>query len=123
MGRFDSHPELSKVDKLRYFQTSLIGDPAQTIAGLQITNENYDEAIELLEKRFGNKQIIISRHIEDLMQLPKVSSNDDLRGMRILYDKLETTTRNLKSIGITSDGYSAVIRLSLCQNCHQNYVY
>ena len=104
-----NHPELSKVDKLRYLQTSLIGDAALTIAGLQITNENYDEAIELLEKQFGNKQIIISRHIEDLMQFPKVSSNDDLRGIRILYDKLETTTRSLKSIRIKSDSYSAVI--------------
>ena len=104
-----NHPELSKVDKLKYLQTSLTGDAAQTISGFQITSKNYDEAIELLEKRFGNKQIIISRHIEDLMQLPKVSTNDDLRGLRILYDKLETTTRSLKSIGINSDSYSAIL--------------
>ena len=45
------------------------------------------------------------------MQLPKVSSTDDLRGICILYEKLETTTRSLKSIGITSDSYSAVISL------------
>ena len=57
-----NHPDLSKVDKLKYLQTSLTGDAAQTISGFQITSKNYDEAIELLEKRFGNKQIIISRH-------------------------------------------------------------
>ena len=34
-----NHPELSKVKNLRYLQTSLIGDAAQTILGLKITNE------------------------------------------------------------------------------------
>ena len=104
-----SNVDLSNVDKLKYLQTSLSGEAAQTISGLQITNDNYEEAIELLEKRFGNKQIIISRHIEDLMQLSRVSSNEDLRGLRLLYDKMETVTRSLKSIGVKSESYSAVL--------------
>ena len=104
-----NNTDLSSIDKLKYLQTSLSGEAAQTISGLQITNENYDEAIELLEKRFGNKQILISRHIEDLMQLPRVSSKDDLRALRLLYDKIETATRSLKSIGVKSDSYSAVL--------------
>ena len=103
------HPDLSNVDKLKYLQKSLVGDAAHTIAGLQITHENYDEAIQLLEKRFGNKQIIISRHIESIMDLPKIISNEDLRGLRSLYDKMESATRSLKSIGVSSDSYSAVL--------------
>ena len=34
------HPQLSKVDKLKYLQKSLTGDAAHTIARLHITNEN-----------------------------------------------------------------------------------
>ena len=103
------HPQLSKVDKFKYLQKSLTGNAAHTIAGLQITNENYDEAIDLLEKRFGNKQIIISRHIESLMDLPKISGNEDLRSLRILYDRIEAATRSLNSIGVPSSNYSAVL--------------
>ena len=103
------HPQLSKVDKLKYLQKSLTEDAAHTIAGLQITNENYDEAIDLLEKRFGNKQIIISRHIESLMVLPKIVSNEDLRGLRALYDRIEAATRSLKSVGVPSSNYSAIL--------------
>ena len=105
----DSNAELANIDKLKYLQNSLIGEAAQTIAGLQITNENYKEAIDLLEKRFGNKQIILSRHIETIMELPKINSNEDLHGIRLLYDNLESTTRSLKSIGVDSDSYSTVL--------------
>ena len=118
-----NHPDLSKVDKLKYLQTSLTGDAAQTILGFQITSKNYEEAIELLEKCFGNKQIIISHHIENLLQLPKVSTNDDLQGLRILYNKLETTTRSLKLIGINSDSYSAILSPVVMSKLHRNYVY
>ena len=90
-------------------QNSLIGEAAQTIAGLQITNEKYKEAIDLLEKRFGNKQIILSRHIKTIMEIPKINSNEDLHGIRLLYDNLESTTRSLKSIGVDSDSYSTVL--------------
>ena len=56
----DSNAELASIDKLKYLQNSLIGEAAQTIAGPQITNENYKEATDLLKKKFGNKQIILS---------------------------------------------------------------
>ena len=87
----------------------LSGEAAQTISGYQISSENYDKAIELLEKRFGNKQVIVSRYIEDLMLLPKVSSKEGLRGLRLLYDKMEATTRSLKSIGVQSESHNAVL--------------
>ena len=105
----DGNTELSNIDKLKYLQNSLIGEAAQTIAGLQIKSENYSEATELLEKRYGNKQIILSRHIEDLMNSPKISANEDLRGIRALYDKVVSTTRNLKSMGVKSNSYSTVL--------------
>ena len=69
----------SSIDKFKYLQQSLVGAAAEAIAGLTITNDNYTEAIELLEKRFGDKQIILSKHIEHLMEIPKVTLNEDLK--------------------------------------------
>ena len=48
----DTNTELSNIDKLKHLQNSLIGESVQTLAGLQITSENYKEAIELLQKRY-----------------------------------------------------------------------
>ena len=58
------HPTLSAVDKFTYL-TSLLEDPAmRAVAGLKLTSANYAEAIDTLKKRFGNKQQIISRHMD-----------------------------------------------------------
>jgi hypothetical protein len=46
-----------------YLKSLLKGTASLTIAGLQLSAENYDTAVKLLEERFGNKQIIISGHI------------------------------------------------------------
>ena len=72
-------------------------------------SENYVEAIDLLEKRFGNNQIILSRHIENLMDLPKIISNEDTHRIQVLYGHIESTTRSLKSIGLNSESYSMVL--------------
>ena len=100
---------LANIDKFKYLQGSLTGDVAQTIAGLPLSGENYSAAVELLNKRFGNRQIIISRHIEGLMDLPKVTKENDLRSLRQLYDKTESTVRSLKGIGITTESYGTLL--------------
>ena len=105
----DGHPGLAKVEKLKYLQGSLTSIAAETIAGLQITNENYDEAVKLLEQRFGNKQIIISQHIESIMELAKITTMNDLRKLRALYDRTEATVRSLTSVGVPVEKYGTIL--------------
>ena len=100
---------LSNIDKFKYLQQSLVGAAAETIAGLTITNDNYKEAIELLKKRFGDKQIILSKHIEHLMEIPKVTLNEDLKKLRTLLDKTETTVRSLRNMKVPTSNYSIVL--------------
>ena len=60
---------LHAIDKFNYLQSFLNGSAATTIAGLPLTSANYDPAIELLTKRFRNKQVIISSHMDNLLKL------------------------------------------------------
>jgi len=48
------------------------------IAGLKPTAPNYKEAIEILHKRFGNKQQIISGHMDSLLGLESVTSTSNV---------------------------------------------
>ena len=50
------NPELNNIDKFNYLKSLLSGSAAATIAGLPLTSDNYGAAIELLTKRFENKQ-------------------------------------------------------------------
>ena len=55
---------LSGVEKFTYPQTCLTGEASRSIKGLALSNENYEQALEVLDQRYGNKQIIINSHME-----------------------------------------------------------
>eukprot|EP00794_Sanderia_malayensis_P002359 gene2359-2720_t len=92
----DGNQNLAKVEKMKYLQGLQSGPAAETIKGLSLSEENYDEAFELLKRRFGNKQIIISKHIENIMEMPKVTSLFEQKKFRLLFDKTETAVRSSK---------------------------
>ena len=49
------------------------------ISGLKITADNYKIALDILESRFGNADVIISSHMEQLVGMPGVTSKSDIR--------------------------------------------
>ena len=79
----------------------------ETIAGLALTDANYLAAVDLLEKRFGSKEMITAAHMEALMSLNAVSSDHHLFELRCLYDKTESTIRRLTALGVPVDSYWA----------------
>uniref|UniRef100_A0A1X7TY63 Uncharacterized protein n=1 Tax=Amphimedon queenslandica TaxID=400682 RepID=A0A1X7TY63_AMPQE len=56
---------LSDVDKLNYLSSMLSGTVAEA-AGLSITSSNYGKAVAILNKRIGNRQLIVNKHMEAL---------------------------------------------------------
>lgn len=61
------------------WQVQLSGIPfgkdfSEAIGALSVTAANYAEAIAILRGRFGNKQMIINKHIEGLLDMAPVTS-------------------------------------------------
>ena len=54
------NPDLTAVDKFHYLSSLLEGPAFAAVAGLKLTAPNYTEAIDILTKRYGNKQLIIA---------------------------------------------------------------
>ena len=100
---------LSDIDKFTYLKSSLHRTAREAIAGLTLSSANYREALTILEKRFGNKQLIISRHMNILVSLEPVSSGHNVSALRHLYDQVESHVRSLKSLGITADSYGSLL--------------
>ena len=76
-----------------------------TIEGHSLTNDNYTEALEVLEDRYGNKQAIITAHVKNLLKLQRVESNLDVISLRRLYDDVQEQVRSLRSLRITEENY------------------
>jgi hypothetical protein len=100
---------LSPVEKFSYLISLLESSAASAIAGLALTAVNYDEVVATLRKRYGNKQLIVSRHMEVLMGLKAVSSANDIRRLRRLYDTIETQVRGLNSLGVSPVSYGELL--------------
>ena len=101
--------ELSGVEKMNYLRSLLTEKAEQTISGLALSNENYPIAMKLLEERFGDEQIIISSHMNKLLELPKIMNVKDITGLRILYDTAESQIRSLQAFGLLVKNYGPLL--------------
>ena len=64
--------------------------------GLMLSNYNYSVAKIMLEERYGDPQVLITAHMGKLLNLDVISDITDIKGMRCLYDEVETQVRSLK---------------------------
>ena len=100
---------IKNVMKFNYLRQLLEGNAASVIAGIPLTAKNYAEAVSLLHERYGNKQVLISGHIDKLLNLSPVTSNTDTKKLRELHDEIEVNVRCLKNLDIASSTYGPVL--------------
>ena len=86
-----------------------MGDAATAVKCLALTNEHYIEAIQVLDDRYGNQQIIVNSHIISLTRVPEVSNDNDTAKVRERYDKAESNLRSLRALGIEADSYGCIL--------------
>ena len=100
---------ISDVEKFSYLVSYLKGQAAETLSGLNLTNDNYKVALELLKKRFGDDQVLISAHMNALLKLDSVRSIKDIQSLRKSFDNIEAQIRSLQNLGVQSKQYGPML--------------
>ena len=100
---------LSNIEKFSYLQSLLVGKAQEAIAGMSLTDANYTAAIDLLQRRFGDKERTIAAHMDNLMSLEPVASEHHLLDLRRLYDRTESSIRSLEALGVRAESYGALL--------------
>ena len=100
---------LNDIDRFVHLRSLVEGTAYDTIAGLALTAANYKVAVDLLKQRFGQRQLIISCHMENLMKITPLISSADIKRVRRLYDNIEQNCRGLKALGATSESYRTLL--------------
>jgi len=90
--------KLTNIQRFHYLISSLEGDAAHVIKSLEITPDNYREALELLKQRYDDKRVISQEHIKALYDLPTVTKNNYITLRKLIDDALRHL-RSLKSLG------------------------
>ena len=105
----DSQSSFDNVLKFTYLKSYLRGPALSAIEGLSLTSANYTEAVDILGKRFGNKQLLINSNVEKMMGIEPVESAQDIKKVRNVYDTIEVHVRNLTSLDIDTRHYGPVL--------------
>ena len=100
--------ELSAVDKFNYLHSLLDGVAASLIQGLPLTEDNYENTVEILKYRFGRKEQIISAHMEELLKLQNCP-NENSTQLHQIYYKINIHVRGLDALDITSNQYGSLL--------------
>ena len=93
---------------MTYLEGLLREDVLRAVEGLSIGRDNYQNALDILEERFGTKNIIVSSVMDTLVSLTRVRDND-LKSLRKLYDSLEIGIRNLENMEILPESYGNLL--------------
>jgi len=86
---------------LKILKGLLKGDALNVISALEATNDNYDEAWKLLQRRYSNNRIIINTHLKGLFDMPVISRTASV--LRNVIDTTRTHLRSLKTLGEPTD--------------------
>ena len=99
---------LSEVEKFTYLRGYLQGTVFQAIEGFSLTSGNDRHAWELLKERYGNPQLIISCHVNNLIKLDKVNGAN-AKELRDFYDKIESNVTALKTVEIHQEQVGSLL--------------
>ena len=101
------NPHLSEVQKLSYLRAQLNGEATMVIAGLPLTNANYQHSVSLLKERYGQPHKLISAHVQALLELPKPINK--LTSLQLFHDTVEGHIRCLQSLGKSPDALETLL--------------
>ena len=110
----DANDSISDIDKFCYLKYFLCDSAKSCISGLSHSSANYFEAIELLKQRYGNPKMLINAYMKRFVQLPVIKNNNDVFGLRKLYDQVESSVRNLKSLQMDTNKCNGRHHISIC---------
>lgn len=103
-----SNDNLTKIQKMQYLKSALHGEASEVLLSMDITEDNYDSAWQLLKDRYDNKRLIIIKHIRSILDLPYLQK-ENFASLRQLLDNFNKHTRILKSLECKVDNWDDML--------------
>ena len=102
--RFERKKQLEsqlEADKLKRAQVekSKAKLPKLEITGLPFTEEGYKQAKEILQKKYGVTSEIVHAHGKNILRLPTLQKDSNLRMIHEFYRSLNVSVNSLKTLG------------------------
>ncbi|XP_029172199.1 uncharacterized protein LOC114941382 [Nylanderia fulva] len=99
---------LSDIQKFQYLRASLTGTALDIVKTLEISNNNYDLAWNILKERYNNKRVIVQTHIKAIFELTAITK-ESASGIRQLADGAAAHVRALTALDCNADKWDALL--------------
>lgn len=103
-----SSKELSDAEKLTYLRGLVVGKAADVIAGIPTEDQYYREAWERLNKRYGDKRVLVTAHLAELFETPAMEK-ESTEALLKLVDRFDRIVAILKKLGEPTDNWSTIL--------------
>ncbi|XP_055905233.1 uncharacterized protein LOC129940780 [Eupeodes corollae] len=109
-----NNSSLSNIEKLTYLKSCLKGNAASLLDYLEVNNDNYDEAWEILTTRYDHKRILVNSQLKSFFEQPiiKVETSDSIK---CLLDKSKEVLHALKNLGVPVESWDVFVIFTLLQ--------
>ena len=95
----DNFEGLSGTDKLHYLKGAMIGKAAGKLRSLPAIDGNYERAWGILEKAYADKRLIVSKHLNLILNMPTVQ-RETSENLQKLADETTQNIESLAALGI-----------------------
>ena len=108
MAAVHDNAGLTGAQKLQYLKASVRGDAALLLQSVSITNDNYEQAWDLLNGRYQNRREIVTSTLKRLVNHPPMRSDSPLE-LRKLVDNTMECIRSLKVMKVPVEHWDIII--------------
>ncbi|XP_030757297.1 uncharacterized protein LOC115883123 [Sitophilus oryzae] len=100
--------QLTNVQKFLYLKGALSNEALHIINDLALTEINYGVALDLLQKRFDNKVVIINTHIRGIMESPSINKGDGAQ-LRAFLTCIRQHLNSLRALKVPVDEWDILL--------------
>ncbi len=104
---------LTAVQKFDYFKEYLKGETRLFVENLELTDVNYQIAIDELKKTYGKKEVLINAHFDKLDSLQPVKDAKDVAALRNLQLTIQSHISALETLGKEKTTYGSLLGTKL----------
>jgi hypothetical protein len=100
---------LSNVQKFDYLKEYLKGEAYLLVNNLELTDANYQVAIDELKRMYGKTDVLINAHFEKLDALQPVKDGDDVPALRSFQLNLQSHINALETLGVPTSSFGGLL--------------
>ena len=105
---------IPNIQKFHYLLSAINGDAKRVIQHIPVSEQGFGVVWEILVERYENERLIINTHIDNIMKLTSLTSENGSQ-LRQIVDTTKCDLKALKTMKQNTDSWDMIITYTLVQ--------